>query len=302
MSHRQIPSQSLARRHGDLHPWLIADEAPSARARLGNDLALAAQIQKSFLPREAIAVEGLDLFVEYRAAYAVGGDFYDVLWVGPNRLALLIGDISGKGVSGALLMARISAELRTAALNYVEPVAVLTAMNQATVARGRPELFFTAIYLILDVKTGEALFANAGHPVPYVLRANGALESTTVGHSCAVGIIDDPDFVAAPLHLDHGDTLILYTDGVVEAANEHGSLYGQERLEACLATAELRPRAIAEHILRSVASHTTKRPANDDLTLLIGQRTAGEAPTMQPRSRSSTFPAPVVQHQSKPGA
>jgi hypothetical protein len=262
--------------------------------RLEHDLALAAQIQKSFLPREVIAVEGMDLYAEYRAAYGVGGDFYDVFWVGPNRLAAFIGDISGKGISGALLMARISSELRVAALALVDPVAVLTAMNTATLGRGQPELFFTAVYLTLDVQTGEVLLANAGHTTPYSRRADGSIEPITAGRACAVGILDDPSFTATSLRLDHGDSLILYTDGVVEAAGADGSLYGQARLEACLAQAGARPYAIAEEILRGVEQHTARGSVRDDLTLFICQRSVGTAPTMQPRRRSSSFPAPPV--------
>ena len=260
--------------------------------RFRHDLALAAQIQKSFLPREVIAVEGVELFAEYRAAYTVSGDFYDVFWLSPNRLAVFIGDISGKGISGALLMARISSELRVAALAHIEPVAVLTAMNSATLGREQPELFFTAIYLTLDVKTGEVVLANAGHPLPYWLRANGVVQPVTEGAACAVGILDEPAYTSTTFNLGHGDTLVLYTDGVIEAANVSGVLYGDDRLHTCLFGPVVRPNVIAENILRSVDRHAAGGPVNDDLTLFICQRSVGMAPTMQPRRRSSTFPAP----------
>ena len=266
-----------------------------AQARLRGDLALAAQIQKSFLPREVIAVEGIDLFAEYRAAYSVGGDFYDVFWVGPDRLGAFIGDISGKGIAGALLMARISSELRGAALAHIDPVTVLTAMNQAILGRGQPELFFTAIYFTLDVKSGEILLANAGHPTPYWRHGDGRIEPITAGRGCAVGILDDPGVTAVPLQLQQGDSLILYTDGVVEAMSTEGFLYGQDRLETCLASsAGGRPNLIAENILRSVHDHAAVGPLNDDLTLFICQRSLDAVRTMQPRRRSSAFPAPPV--------
>ena len=263
-------------------------EASLVRDRLSHDLELAAQIQKSFLPREVIAVEGLDLFAEYRAAYTVGGDFYDVFWVGPHRLGLFIGDISGKGVSAALLMARISSELRVAALAQVEPVAVLSMMNKATLAHGRSELFFTAVYLTLDVITGDVLLANAGHPTPYWCHADGRVEAITAGAAGAVGILENGDFKVASFQLAHGDSLVLYTDGVVEASNAYGDLYGSKRLESCLAGSGTRASDIAEHILRSVADHGVDGPANDDLTLFICQRSVGRPPSLQPRRRSGT--------------
>ena len=264
-------------------------EASPPPSRLRHDLALAAQIQRSFLPREVIAVEGIDLFAEYRAAYTVGGDFYDVFWVGPDRLAVFVGDVSGKGISAALLMARISSELRVAALAHVEPVSVLTAMNTATIARGQPELFFTVIYFTLDVRTGEIVLANGGHTVPYSRRADGLVEPVTGGRACPVGILDDPGFTETRLRLEHGDSLVLYTDGVIEAASADGSFYGQDRLEACLGGVGRRtPHLIAENILGSVDAHSAGGPVNDDLTLFICQRSVGGPPTMQPRRRSSS--------------
>ena len=283
-----------------------AASRPNEQARLRHDLANAAEIQKSFLPREVVAVEGLDLFAEYRAAYGVGGDFYDVFWVGRGRLAVFIGDISGKGISGALLMARISTELRIAALAEVDPVAVLTTMNRATLARGQPELFFTAVYLTLDVKSGEVVLANAGHPTPYRRHADGRVQAITAGRGCAVGILDDPGFTATSFRLEYDDALVLYTDGVIEAADAHGDLYGAERLEACLASAGVddegttRPNLVAEEILRSVERYTQRGSVGDDLTLFICQRSAATTSTMQPRRRSSSFPAPHVATAAEP--
>jgi serine phosphatase RsbU (regulator of sigma subunit) len=265
------------------------------RDRLKYDLELAAKIQKSFLPREVISVEGLELFAEYRAAYTVGGDFYDVFWVGEDRLAVFIGDISGKGVAAALLMARISSELRVAALAHVEPIAVLTSMNEAILASGQPELFFTAIYFTFDVKTGEVILANAGHPIPYWCHATGPIEPITAGASSAIGILDDPGFSATSFKLAPGDSLVLYTDGVVEAADGNGGLFGDARLEACLRTiTSTRPNEIAERILQSVEEYALDTAVSDDLTLFICHRAVGQRASLQPRRRSGQFVAPII--------
>lgn len=261
------------------------------RARLDRDLELAGQIQKSFLPREVLAVPGVEFLATYRAAYTVGGDFYDVFWVGPDQLAVFIGDISGKGIAAALLMARISGELRIAALAHVDPVSVLTTMNEAVINRGQPELFFTAIYFTLDVKTGEVWLATAGQPSPYLCHADGTVEAITEGASGAVGMLDDPQFTATQLYLQNGDSLVLYTDGVVEAAALDGSLYGDDRLAACLQGAGPRPGDISQHILRSVGQHTKTAPANDDLTIFICHRAVGAPPSLQPR-RYTAIPDP----------
>jgi phosphoserine phosphatase RsbU/P len=257
------------------------------RDRLKYDLELAEEIQRSFLPREVISVDGIELFAEYRAAYGVGGDFYDVFWVGPDRLGVFIGDISGKGVSAALIMARTSTELRAAALSLVDPVAVLTAMNSSLIARQQPEMFFTGIYFTMNVKTGEVLLANAGHPPPYRIRSDGTLEPITDGAACAVGILDDAGFEATTFWLAEGDTLVLYTDGIIEAPNTSGELYGEARLEACLALAGTRPNQIAQDILRSVDEHATDVTVRDDLTLFICQRSVLSRMSLQPRHRNS---------------
>jgi serine phosphatase RsbU (regulator of sigma subunit)/pSer/pThr/pTyr-binding forkhead associated (FHA) protein len=262
------------------------------RERLNRDLELAAQIQKSFLPREVLSVPGVEFLATYKAAYTVGGDFYDVFWVGPDQLAVFIGDISGKGVAAALLMARISGELRVAALAHVDPVSVFTIMNKAVINRGQPELFFTAIYFTLDVKTGEVWLATAGQPSPYLCHADGTVEAITEGASGAVGMLDDPQFTATQLFLQNGDSLVLYTDGVVEAAAIDGSLYGDDRLAACLLGAGSRPKDISEHILHSVAQHTLTAPANDDLTIFICHRAVGGPASLQPRRYASIIEPP----------
>lgn len=272
-----------------------------ARDRLEHDLNMAAQIQKSFLPREVISVEGVELVAEYRAAYGVGGDFYDVFWVTPERLGVCIGDISGKGVSAALYMARLSSELRVAALAHIDPVKVLSAINQATVVRGQPELFFTAVYFTVDVNTGDVLLANAGHCTPYVVRFSGRVEAVLEGGGGPVGILDDTAFETTSFKLLPGDSLVLYTDGVVEAANSLGKLYGQERLESTLSLSGSRPNIIAENIVASVKSFASDRPANDDLTLLVCHKSRGKGATLQPRRQSDSMrppPLPVQQPQT----
>jgi serine phosphatase RsbU (regulator of sigma subunit) len=270
------------------------------RDRLKYDLELAAKIQKSFLPREVISVEGLELFAEYRAAYTIGGDFYDVFWVGDDRLAIFVGDISGKGVAAALLMARISSELRALALAHVEPVAVLNAMNETILASGQPELFFTAIYLTFNVKTGEVLLSNAGHPTPYRCIPGREFEPIVEGASSAIGILDDPGFTATSFKLMHGESLVLYTDGVVEAANAQGALYGSERLETCLSgITSARPNEIAERILRSVEEYATDTAMSDDLTLFICHRSVGRPASLQPRRRSGEMPATRIPADAK---
>ncbi|MBX3231186.1 MAG: SpoIIE family protein phosphatase [Labilithrix sp.] len=261
------------------------------RERLNRDLELAAQMQKSFLPREVPSVQGIEFLATYKAAYTVGGDFYDVFWVGPHHLAVFIGDIAGKGIAAALLMARITGELRVAALAHVEPVPVFTVMNRSVIDRGQPEVFFTAIYFTLDVRTGEVRLAAAGQPPPYICHADGTVEVITDGASPAVGMLEDTQFSATRFYLREGDSLVLYTDGVVEAAATDGSLYGDDRLAQCLRTTGSMPQDISDGIVRDVGLFTRTAPANDDMTIFVCHRTTG-FPTE--RFRRISDPPPVT--------
>lgn len=145
------------------------------------------------------------------------------------------------------------------------------------------------------MKSGEVVLANAGHPSPYLCHASGPIEPITAGASGAIGILDDPGFAATSFRLAHGDSLVLYTDGVVEAADSSGGLYGSERLEACLSTiTSTRPNEIAERILESVDQYATDTAVSDDLTLFICHRVVGQSPSLQPRRRSGTIPAPLA--------
>lgn len=256
--------------------------------RIRRDLELAAQIQVSFLPREVISIAGVDFLASYRAAYTVGGDFYDIFWVGPSKLACFIGDISGKGVAAALLMARISGELRIAALAHVDPLHVLSIMNRAVLDRGQPELFFTAAYMTFDVVTGEVLLACGGHPSPYLCRANGDVMPLLEDGSTAVGMFEDPSFAAKRFKLDDRDSIVLYTDGVIEARAPNGQLFGTERLHDCLSGVGSYPDDISAALLNHVEQFTGPRAEpDDDLTIFICHRCVGAPAQLQPRSKAA---------------
>src|SRR5262249_27259401 len=149
--------------------------------RFQQDLLLAEQIQKSFLPEQLPDAPGIEFFTEYRPAYSVGGDFYDVFRLSPRKIGIFVGDVSGKGVAAALLMARVSSDLRAAALAEPEPAQALARVNEAVLERRQHDTFVTAIYLTMDVTTRRVVLANAGHPLPLVKRADGSVERVEGG-------------------------------------------------------------------------------------------------------------------------
>lgn len=248
--------------------------------RLQQDLLLAEQIQKSFLPRQLPSVEGVEFVTDYRPAYSVGGDFYDLFWLDHERVGVFIGDVSGKGVSAALLMARITSDLRLSALAETEPARALSRVNQAVLERKQHDTFVTGIYLTLDVTTKLVTLANAGHLPPVVRRrARGELMRVEGGSGTAIGIFDEAVYEQTTLQLEEGDTLVLCTDGVLEATDETGEQFGFDRLELSLSAGTSRPREVADRLQRDLREHVGDAAQYDDLTLIVlgvtGEVTSG---------------------------
>jgi serine phosphatase RsbU (regulator of sigma subunit) len=238
--------------------------------RLQQDLLLAEQIQKSFLPHEVPKVEGIEFVTDYRPAYSVGGDFYDLFWIDSDRIGVFIGDVSGKGVSAALLMARISSDLRVAALARGEPKLALAAVNRIVLERRQHDIFVTGIYLILDVKKKQVTLANAGHLPPFIRHDKpGELERVDGGSGTAIGLFDEAVYEQVTLQLEDGDSLVLCTDGVLEAVDERGEQFGFPRLEQSLSTGASRPRELCERLERDLRAHVGDAPQSDDLTLIV---------------------------------
>lgn len=237
--------------------------------RLEQDLRLAQQIQKSFLPRTLPKPDQVEFHTEYLPVFTVGGDFYDLFWVDDRRVGVFIGDVAGKGVAAALLMARVSSDLRVAVLADGSPRQVMGRVNQAMLEREQPEVFVTGIFLTLEVDTGRVVLTNAGHCPPLVRRADGRVERIDAGHSTAIGFFRDTFFGEAELTLRRGDALMLYTDGIIEAASGSGDQFGNQRLAESLADAGDGAQAIAQRVLEDVQEHTATSPPGDDVTLII---------------------------------
>jgi serine phosphatase RsbU (regulator of sigma subunit) len=238
--------------------------------RLAQDLLFAEQIQKSFLPRQLPSVPGLDFVTRYQPAYSVGGDFYDVFWLTEHRLGVFIGDVAGKGVSAALLMARISSDLRVAALAESEPARVVARVNHAVLEREQHDIFVTGIYLSLDVRTRHMVLANAGHLPPLIRRrAERVVERIDGGSATAIGFFEGETYEQVELALDTGDTLVLCTDGVIEATNMTGDQFGMGRLEESMAPGPSAAEDVCARILADVRTHVGDAPVADDLTLIV---------------------------------
>ncbi len=237
--------------------------------RLEKELAIARDIQRSFLPATAPRIPGFDLAGTSISHDQVGGDYYDFIAVSETRLGLAIADVSGKGIPAALLMAGFRMSLLAEIRNEFAIRAVMRKLNKLlyeSTERGR---FVTAFYGVLDWRNGVLIFSNAGHNPPLLLRADGTTEELSEG-GVALGVLEDTTYEERPLAVGHGDVVVLYTDGVSEAENESGDQFGPERIESIVrAHPEHGARELTQDIVAAVLDWAGERGLGDDLTLLV---------------------------------
>lgn len=244
-------------------------QASLAQQRLQRDLALAQQIQKSFLPLTLPRAHGLAFSAEYRPAYDVGGDFYDVFWISADRIGCVIGDVSGKGIPASLLMARVSSDLRTAMLTTDSPKSALARANTELCARQQHDIFVTAVAMTIHVPTRTVTLSNAGHMPPYVRGLQpGDLTRIDGGASSPLGLFEEIPYSDLQIVLRPFDTLVLTTDGVHEATDPDGNQLGFEGVEAALREGPSDAASLTQRLLVAVKAHARGAREYDDLTLL----------------------------------
>jgi serine phosphatase RsbU (regulator of sigma subunit) len=247
-----------------------------AAARLSGELAAARRIQMGILPDPATAFPGETRFTLYaflEPARMVGGDLYDFFALDEDRLFFLIGDVSGKGVPGSLFMAVCKSLYKSAVLRQARDVGGIMREANLEISRNNPESLFVAVFAgVLNTRTGELEYCNAGHDDPYLLgrhgRPPGRLQQGGGPPLCAM---DHFPYTAASHRLQPGDVLCLVTDGVVEATNGAGELYRRSRLEALLAEcpADGTPAEVGEAIRRDVSRFAAGAEPWDDMAILV---------------------------------
>jgi sigma-B regulation protein RsbU (phosphoserine phosphatase) len=242
--------------------------------RMERELQQARRIQMSLLPGAYPQLPGYDFAAAYESAREIGGDLYDFIeWPDdPARVGLLIADVSGKGTAAALFMAHSRAMIRGAAQTQPRPAATLAAANVQIARDNHAMLFVSAFYAVLDAADGTLTFANAGHNVPLIRRAGGEVEEVTC-RGMVLGIMDDMTYDEAATTLAPGDILVLYTDGITEAMDAAGNLFGKARLvEAVGHAAPTSARDPIDAILAAVRAYVGDTPQADDLTIVTVKR------------------------------
>lgn len=243
----------------------------AARERLQHDLIVARKVQRSFLPLRLPEVPGYEFFAHYEPANEIGGDYYDFIPLPHQRLAILLGDVAGKGVAAALLMAKLSADARFCMLTEPDPAIAFTKLNFLMTQSGLAGRFVTLVAAVLDPGGHTVTLVNAGHPRPLIYRhatrtVQEALSIEAGGFP--LGAFDGAEYVSCQVALEPGDSLLAFTDGVIEAMNVQDVQLETEGVYAAMRGEAHSPQALGEQVVRAVREFTTGRSQQDDIALV----------------------------------
>jgi phosphoserine phosphatase RsbU/P len=242
------------------------------RLSLKGELEVAREIQLALLPRGTYTAADIDISGVTKPANTVGGDFYDVLPQSDGRIVLTLGDVAGKGSPAALLMALLLAALRTLVEERMEPAALVARLNIQICRHSPASRFITLVYAIYEPATGRLTYVNAGQNPPLIRRRDGRFERLH-GTGIALGLFEHSEYTAAETHLEPGDLLVFYSDGITEAEDPSGQPLEESGLELVLERhAGKSPSAIASEVLAAVQAHARRARFADDLTILAVKR------------------------------
>ena len=255
---------------------LVREQATEAaeRERIDQEMRVATLIQQQFLPRELPHLRDWQVAAYYEPARAVGGDFYDFIELPDGRIGIVVGDVTDKGVPAALVMARTHSILRSEAPRLASPAKVLERANELLVAEMPERMFVTCLYLVLDPQSGLVVFANAGHNLPYVRTADGVIELRATG--MPLGLLPGMRYDEVEATIAPGQSALLYSDGLVEAHDPGGAMYGFPRLREELATTDLTGSELVDHLLEGLHAFTGRGwEQEDDITIVAVRRSGG---------------------------
>jgi serine phosphatase RsbU (regulator of sigma subunit)/pSer/pThr/pTyr-binding forkhead associated (FHA) protein len=243
-------------------------ESSLQQERVQRDLELAHQVQRGFLPPGPPRLAGYQFFDFYESANELGGDYYDYVELPGGRLAIVVADVAGKGIPAALLMAKFSADVRYCLATEPNPAQAVNRLNAVVAAGGWQDRFVTCVVAVIELASGAITVVNAGHLSPLLRRTDGRIVS--IGDEQAgmpLGIDGDSRYEQVTLPLAGGESLVLFTDGLSEAMNLAGDLFGIARIHEALAAPADDPAVLGRHLLARVREFVGSKPQSDDICL-----------------------------------
>jgi serine phosphatase RsbU (regulator of sigma subunit) len=254
--------------------WDSYDQLGIMRRSIEQELRMARDIQQALLPKDSPRLDSWKISHRYLPAREVGGDFYDFLEPPGGRLGLVVGDATGHGMPAALVMATARSMLRAVAQASDSPGEVLRRTNDPLVVDIPPNMFVTCFYGILDLSSGRLVYANAGHDPPYLRRGRGHAEELRA-RGMPLGLMPGMSYEEKEILLQAGDSALLYSDGLVEAHDPEGEMFGFPRLRALIVEHGDEEESLVDSLLEELHSFTKEGwEQEDDITLLTLQRSA----------------------------
>jgi len=251
---------------------MLLDTLQLLSARITEEVDKASKIQRDLLPSPEFSAAGISISAEVITSSEIGGDFFDYIPLGEGRLGLVVADVSGHGVQAGMVTTAAKASLHSlVGKGVTTPAELLYGMNNAILATARQSLLMTCLIVVIDPARDRIVLANAGHNYPYIIRRqDSAPEMIQDVAGYPLGFEEDCIYQEMSCAFQPGDTLFLYSDGIVECADRHGEEFGYERLEKILAKAgDYSPLALRNLLRRSAELFTGESAFADDVTLLI---------------------------------
>ncbi|MEN0111342.1 MAG: SpoIIE family protein phosphatase [Planctomycetota bacterium] len=255
---------SVAVDNAQMHDQVLAQRA------LQRDLELAQRMQRALLPASSPQAEGYGFFDYYDSARQVGGDYYDYVPLPGGRFAVVLGDVAGKGVAAAIIMAKLSSDVRFALATEPDLASAVGYVNRAFAEQGLEDRFVTMIFAVVDPATHTVQLANAGHMPPMLRKGDGQVEEIYEEITgLPIGILDDFEFESAEFTLAAGESLTVFTDGFSEAMNADKDLYGIERLLERVGAPATGVADLGQHVLEDVRRFVDGYAQSDDMCLCV---------------------------------
>lgn len=275
-------------------------EEALTREKTQKEIELARAVQLGFLPQTLPVVEGYEFYSHYSPALTVGGDYYDFVSLPGGRIAVILGDVAGKGVPAALLVAKLSSEVKFSLVTQPDPAKAIASLNDQMIRGGLQDRFVTLAAVILDPVSHLITVVNAGHMNPKLFRGAKSELLEAISNDATglpLGVMPGFEYEAVTLPLEAGDTIALYTDGVTDALNPTGEMFGFDRVDKHLCPDETvsadagRPRRMGERLVNEVRRHANGRAQNDDIAVVcFGRLEAGHGPNTSVTRQQSVTP------------